>query len=484
MLNIFKSEIKMKTVLSIIFSIFILSLHAQQQTSRHKSEKIDSFMSAINKSGQFMGAVLVAENGKIIYKKGFGVADTKTKELFTPATPCYIGSLSKQFTAMGIVILKEKGKISYEQSIRQYFPALPECYQPVTIYNMLQHTSGLALFDDYPNMTETDVFSILQKQTVLRFTPGSKFEYCNANYSLLGMLIEKISGKSLDEFLTANVFTPCGMKNTYVDEPSVKNRKRAVGYYLFGDEYNYNTYIGGAASVVSTVEDLYKWDTILYHPTIISRQSAEEIFSPGKNEWDSNTYGKQGYGFGWFISGNENDKIIQHDGGFAGFRSYIERQVGKHNTIIYISNVRHEIKENIREGIVNILNSEPYTIPKTSWANWIMSKAKKTGIKQAIADYTSLSKTKDSNNYYFSERECNSLGYYLLRNNKIEDAIQLFKLNTEQFPSSGNAFDSMGEAYLKAADKQNALLSYKKSFELDPGNGNAADMLKKLEDNK
>lgn len=470
----------MKTTLSIIFSVFFLSLHAQQQ----KSQKIDSFMSAINKSGQFMGALLVAEKGKIIYKKGFGFADTKTKEQFTPATPCYIGSLSKQFTAMGIVILKEKGEINYEESIRQYFPELPECYQPVTIHNMLQHTSGLALFDDFPGMTESDVLRILQQQTSLRFTPGSKFEYCNANYSLLGMLIEKISGKSLDEFLTTNIFIPCGMKNTYVDEPSIKNRKRAVGYYLFGDEYNYSTYIGGAASVVSTVEDLYKWDIMLYHPTIISKQSLEEIFTPGKNEWESNTYGKQGYGFGWFISGNENNKTIQHDGGFAGFRSYIERQAGKHNTIIYISNVRHELKDSIREGIVNILNDKPYTIPKISGANRVMSKAKTTGIKQAISDYKSLSKTKDSSNYYFSERECNSLGYYLLRNNRIDDALQLFKLNTEQFPASGNAFDSMGEAYLKAGDKQNALSSYKKSFELDPGNSNAADMVKKLEANK
>ncbi|SHN38639.1 M48 family metallopeptidase [Chitinophaga sp. CF418] len=192
-------------------------------------------------------------------------------------------------------------------------------------------------------------------------------------------------------------------------------------------------------------------------------------------------YGKQGYGYGWFISGDKDDKIIQHDGGFAGFRAYIERQVNKHNTIIFISNVRHELVGNIREALVNILNDQPYTIPKISGANWIMSKAKETGVKQAIVDYRSLLKTKDSNNYYFSERECNSLGYYLLRNNRLDDAIELFKLNTEEYPASGNVFDSMGEAYLKAGDKINALSSYKKALELDPGNGNAADVIKKME---
>lgn len=437
-------------------------------------------MTDIYKQGQFMGAVLVAEHGKIIYKKGFGFADTKEKEEFKPTTQCYVGSISKQFTAMGIVMLKEKGEIEYNRSIRQYFPELPECYQTITILNMLQHTSGLALFDDYPNMTENDVFEILRKQTSLRFVPGSRFEYCNANYSLLGMLIEKISGKSLDSFLRANIFIPCGMKNTYVDDPTIKNRKRAVGYYLFGDEYNYSTYIGGAASVVSTVEDLYKWDQMLYNPTIISKQSLTEIFTPGGNKWESNVYGKQGYGFGWFISGDENDKIIQHDGGFAGFRSYIEREVNKHNSIIFLSNVRHELIGNIREGIANILNNMPYTIPKISGANWIISKAKEVGMKQAILDYKSLSEAKDSN-YYFSERECNSLGYYLLRNNKIDDAIVLFKFNVVLFPNSGNAFDSMGEAYLKSGDKESALISYKKAFKLDPGNSNAAEIIKKLE---
>ncbi|MCF6406406.1 serine hydrolase [Chitinophaga filiformis] len=466
---------------ALIFLLLSGSIFSANGQTGNKAKRADDFMSAVFHQGQFSGAVLLADHGRIIYTRGFGFSNRQTKEPFTPHTPCYIGSISKQFTALAIVMLKEKGKIKYDQPIREYFTELPDCYQPVTIRNLLQHTSGLALFDDYPNMTTTDVFNILKQQTSLRFTPGSKFEYCNANYTLLGMLVEKVSGKSLDAFLTTNIFIPCGMKNTYVDEPAMKSRKRAVGYYLFGDEYNYSTYIGGAASVVSTVEDLYKWDSMLYLPTIISKQSLAEIFTPGKNEWDNKMYGKQGYGYGWFISGNSNDKIIHHDGGFAGFRAYIERQVNKHNTIILISNVRHELTGNIRAALVNVLNDQPYTFPKISGANWIMSKAKKTSVKQAILDYRTLLNTKDSNNYYFSERECNSLGYYLLRNNRLDDAIELFKFNTAQFPTSGNVFDSMGEAYLKAGDSTNALASYKKALELDPGNGSAADIIKKLE---
>lgn len=110
-----------------------------------------------------------------------------------------------------------------------------------------------------------------------------------------------------------------------------------------------------------------------------------------------------------------------------------------------------------------------------------MRKAKTAGMLQAIAEYKLLSRSKDSSQYYFSERECNSLGYYLMRNNRLSDAIALFTFNTEQFPCSGNVFDSLGEAYLKAGDKTKALANYRKSLELDPGNGNAANMIRKIE---
>lgn len=437
-------------------------------------------MSTIYKDKQFTGTVLVADKGEIIYKKGFGYADKKTKDFFTPSTPCYIGSVTKQFTAMGIVILKEKGLVSYDQSIRQYFPDLPECFQNVSVLNMLHHSSGLPLFNDFPDMNEEDVFNIVKKQEYLWFEPGSKYEYCNANYTLLGMIIEKISEIGLNEFLTSNIFIPCGMENTCVDEPLTKITKRAIGYHLYGDEYDYSTYIGGAASVISTVEDLYKWDKMLYNPSFVSAQSLNDIFTPGKNKWHSELYGEQGYGFGWFISGNDGNKIVQHDGGFAGFRSYIERQIDKNISIIFISNVRHGLTNDIREAINNILNNKPYAIPKISGVNHIMREYKKTEMKQAVLDYVSLEKTKDGSRYYFNETECNSLAYNLLRENKTDDAIQLFKLNTEKFPESANVFDGMGEAYLKIGDKANALVNYKKALKLNPNNNNLAEAIEKL----
>lgn len=446
-----------------------------------KSKRIDTFMTTLYSQGQFSGAILVAEHGKVLYKKAFGFANRPAQERFTTSTACYIGSLSKQFTAMGIMILKDRKKLDYDASIRLYFPLLPAFMQPVTIRNLLTHSSGLTLFNDYPNMNEQDAFNILLKQDSLRFPPGERFEYCNANYTLLGMLIAKVSNSSLNDFLTKNIFTPTGMTNSYVDQVDTKFRKRAVGYYLFGDEYNYSTYVGGAASVVSSVDDLYKWDQALYNPKIVTSQYLTDAFTPQiKTGYDA-VYGEKGYGFGWFVSNIDGDTIIQHDGGFAGFRSYIERQTNKHNTIIFISNVRHSLIGQIRQAINNMLHNKPYEIPKMSYANWIIAEAKKTSMGKAIEKYTLMAGSKDSSRYYFSENEFNSLGYYLMRNNKTADAIQFFLLNTAKNPTSSNAFDSLGEAYMNVGNKEQAIANYKRSLALDPANNNAANMIKKLQ---
>jgi len=467
----------------VLFAIFLLgSMVVSKAQNREKSSEINNFMSTIYKQGQFSGAVLVAERGKVIYKNGFGFAERKTQEPFTTSTPCYIGSLSKQFTAMGIMMLKERKMLDYNDPIRKYFPQLPAFMQSVTIRSLLTHSSGLAIFDDFPGMAEKDVFNIILRQNSLRMNPGEKFEYCNANYTLLGMVIEKISHSSLNEFLTDNIFKPVGMKGTYVDEPSLKNKKRAVGYYLFGEPYNYSTYIGGAASVVSSVEDLYKWDQYLYNPKIVTKKSLEEAFEIQSKIGKDEIYEEKGYGFGWFVNCKGGEKIIQHDGGFAGFRAYIERQIDRDNTIILISNVRHSLTGQMRTAINNILENKSAEIPKRSYANWIIAEATKENMDKAIEKYKVVANGDDSSRYYFSENEFNSLGYYLIRSGRIDDAVKFFALNAEKNPNSANAFDSLGEAYMKAGDKQSAINSYRKSIRLNPDNFNAANMLRKLQE--
>ncbi len=449
-----------------------------------KSAEIDTYMTTLWASGLFSGAVLVAEHGQLIYKKAFGMADREYKKPFTLQTQEYIGSLSKQFTAMGIMILKERGKLRYDEPIRQVFPELPGCMQPVTIRNLLYHTSGLATFDDFPDMTEKDVFNILLKQKALHFKPGDKFEYCNAGYSLLGMIIEKISGQSLNDFLSDNIFRPLGMNHTSVNQPADRNSERAVGYDMYGTINSYDTFMGGNASVISTVEDLYKWDQALYHTSIVGRKTLEEAFKRSPMRVNDGIFGKKSYGFGWWITDKDGARDLFHDGGFSGYRAYIERFLTEQNTIIQISNLQQPYTYDIRNAIVNILNDKPYLYPKKPINVWTYNQMLLRGIDTALLLYRHLRLTADSSQYDFSESQLNSLGYYLMKQNRISEAIEIFALNAEEYPLSANSFDSLGEAYMISGDKSSAIINYRKSLNLNPHNYNAANMLKTLQAQK
>lgn len=451
-----------------------------------KERKIDSLMTALNNREQFIGSILVVDHGKLIYKKAFGMADRQNRIPFTPDTKEYIGSLSKQFTAMGIMILRDRGKLEYDEHIRVFFPELPACMEPVTVRHLLYHLSGLAVFDDYPDMTEKDVFNILMKQESLRFLPGEKFEYCNAGYSLLGMIIEKISGESLNEFMIANIFKPLGMNQTSVNEISHPDKTRAIGYTVYGTVDSYDSYMGGNVSIISTVNDLYKWDQELYHCKLVKPQTLTEAFTPSsivmKNsalDRKDETFGEMSYGYGWWISMYNKGGNLHHDGAFSGYISYIERQPGEKITIIELSNLRHIPAYEIRTAILNILGDRPYSLPKITGSYFLHEKSQTVGMDSAIALYKVLQKNADAR-YDFGELIINSYGYFLLRSNHTDDAIKVFRLNVEDYPNSANVYDGLGDGYLKAGDKVQAIAYYEKESVLDPSNEDLKERIKTL----
>ncbi|MET4107616.1 serine hydrolase [Hymenobacter sp. UYP22] len=457
---------------------------ARQPKRLHKSEKIDSFMTALYNRGQFTGAILVAEHGRVIYKKAFGQANRELGKPFTPGTQGHIASITKPFTAMGIMVLKEQGKLSYDQPIRQFFPGLPACMQPVTLRHLLQHTSGVTGYADFPDMTQQDVFKLLQQQGALHFQPGQRFEYSNGGYMLLGMVIEKVSGQSLNGFLTQTIFRPLGMKHTQVDELPNRNVVRAIGYDMYGKRNNYDVFTGGDGSMISTVEDLYKWDQALYHPRFIKAETLAEAFTPSALSTKDDPFGEKSYGFGWWITERNGAKHIAHNGAFGGYRADIERFLGPRNTIIHLSNLRHSIMFELRDGITNILEGKPYALPKVSVSTWLYQRAEQQGMPAARQAYWRLKQSADSTNYNFSEGELNSLGYYLKGQNRLADATEVFLLNTEAYPHSANAFDSLGEAYLAGGDKKRALSTYQKSLNFNPANTNALAVVRQLQAEK
>jgi CubicO group peptidase (beta-lactamase class C family) len=468
-----------------IIMSFLISATLPAQT-----RQIDSLMNALYQRGQFTGAILVASNGKVLYDKAFGMADREKKRSFTTDTREYIGSISKQFTAMGIMILHDRGKLEYSQSVMDFFPDLPACMQPVTIRNLLYHTSGLALFEETPDMTEQGVFKKLLAQSTLNFRPGEKFQYCNAGYSLLGMIIEKVSGKTLHDFMKANIFIPLGMHNSLVNEISQPDTTRAIGYTLYGTVNNDDSYMGGNASILSTVTDLYKWDQALETDQLVSRETLEEAFTPSsvvtgnpalllKDEM----FGEKSYGFGWWLAMHDGAQDMWHDGAFSGHIAYNERIIASGSVITALSNLRQPYMYDIRQAIVNILEGKPYQLPKMYGAVWLDQHIKTLGIDSAVEAYLRLYQSEDPN-YNFSEVVQNSYAYILLRGGRVSEAVKVFQLNTKLYPRSFNVWDSLADGYEKAGDKQLAIAARKKALEIDPSNEDEKNMLKVLEGGK
>lgn len=472
--------------------LFIALISATAAFAQDKAQKIDALLKNYYDYGQLNGSVLVSENGKVIYKKGFGMANMEWEIPNQPDTRFRIASVTKQFTATLILQLVEEGKIKLDGKITDYLPDYrKDTGDRVTIHQLLNHTSGIPSYTGLPGFfqnesrTPYNVKDFVKKFASgdLEFEPGSKFSYNNSAYFLLGAIIEQITGKPYAKVLQERIFDPVGMKDSGYDDDSPLIKKRAAGYQRTPNGYENAPYLDmllpyAAGSIYSTVEDLYKWDQALYDTKILSEASKNLMFTPGLSNY--------GYGFG--ISDRpigktaQKTKIVQHSGGINGFNSLLTRAVEQKHLVVILDNVglgRYQGK--ITDSIINILNNQPYDEPKRSIAEALSKIATEKGGAEAVAEYRRLKAGTTSATYDFSEGELNMLGYQILAKDRTKDAIEIFKLNIEMFPAASNPYDSLGEAYLKDGNKELALAAYKKAVELNPANAGAVLAVKRLE---
>jgi tetratricopeptide (TPR) repeat protein len=236
-----------------------------------------------------------------------------------------------------------------------------------------------------------------------------------------------------------------------------------------------------AGSLYSTVEDLYLWDQALYGNKILSEKSMESLFKPYIKSW-----GDESYGYGWSledvtIEGKGKLKIIEHGGGINGFNTIISRVPADKNLVVLLNNTGGTVLGEMNEAIRNILYNQPYNQPKKSMALELLDIFKEKGTTAGLDTYKKL---KIDPTYGIKEGDMNNAGYQLLQAGKKKEAIEVFKINVETFPKSGNVYDSLGEAYLADGDKKLALANYSKSVELDPSNENGKKVLEELSKNK
>ncbi|HEX4900494.1 MAG TPA: serine hydrolase [Pyrinomonadaceae bacterium] len=482
-------SLRLRAVLACALLIFIIQGGALgQQTAKTKAAQIAEVMTLANKYRQFNGSVLVADHGKVIYKKGLGLANMEWEIPNTPETRFRLGSITKQFTATAILQLVEQGKIKLDGKISDYLPDYrKDVGEKVTIHQLLNHTSGIPSYTGLPgffqdvsrNPFKVDDFIKKYASKDLEFEPGSKFSYNNSGYFLLGAIIEKVTGKPYEQVLKENIFDPLGMKNTGYDHFDTLIQKRATGYQKTANGYSNAPYLDmsipyAAGSLYSTVEDLYLWDQALYTDRLLKEETKQLMFKPNLSN----------YAYGWTIRKTRFDEkipVITHNGGINGFSTTIIRFPGEKNLIVMLDNTAQGNSiDRLSEELTKILYERPFELPKMSVAEVLFKTINEKGITAAMAQFQEL-KAKQANSYDFSEQELNRLGYQLMGTGKRDEAIEIFKLNVDLYPKAFNTYDSLGEAYMAAGNKELAIANYKKSLELNPQNTNGTEMLKRLE---
>ncbi len=484
------NQLGLLTGILLIFCIVAILVGFYSESK--KTQQFDELLQKYSDIGNFSGSVLIAKEGEIVYKKGFGFANIEWSIPNKSSTKFRIGSITKQFTAMLILQQVELGKIDLNTPISKYITNYPtENGEKITIHHLLTHTSGL------PNYTSFEAYqqghnkeSITPEMLVktfqdidLEFTPGEMYRYSNSGYSLLGYILEETTGKSYEQLLEENIFTPLSMLNSGFDNHSKIIKNRALGYKKKGIEISNANYIDmsfpyAAGAIYSTVEDLFLWDQALYTDQLLSKQYMNEYMKPHVKMSAS-----MEYGYGWMSyeepigNSNKSISVIAHPGGINGFNSYISRSTTDKSLIILLNNTSIAPLGKITTALRGIMNEETYDIPSNNLAKEFAKIINENGIETAKEYFLANMNNKS---FELIENDMNWYGYKFMNNGDFEIALEIFELNIQAFPSAFNVYDSYGECLLKMGRKNEAIDNYKKSIQLNPKNKRGKKALQEL----
>ena len=308
-------------------------------------EKVDEYLTSANQLDHFNGVALVAQKGKILLHKAYGFRNAELKAPNDTATRFPILSITKSFTSTLILMLQEQGKLSVDNKLTTYFPDFPKG-DSITLHHLLTHTSGLF---DYMSLIDEEDSAIVcrpvPKQGVLdvfwnkplAFSPGTQYGYSNSGYFLLGLVIEKITGKPYEQVVREMIFKPLGMTHSGFDFINLPAQSRALGYDTLTANY-YSPYphfdstvTYSAGAMYSTTTDLYKWGQAVAKRQLLSTDSWKQAFTPVLNN----------YGYGWMTGNYLKKQYVGHDGGYPGFMSSFVYYPGEDITIILLKNSGH-----------------------------------------------------------------------------------------------------------------------------------------------
>jgi len=292
-------------------------------------------------------AVAVVKSGQLVHGKGYGLANLEWNIPVQPDTVFRLASLTKQFTATAILLLEQQGRLRTDEPLTHFLPNYPTHGHSISVAHLLTHTSGISPYNEVDNFFElyarkrlsyADVLNLIQNLP-LEFEPGTRYKYNNSGYYLLGMIIEAVAGRSYENFLQEQVFTPLGMKHSYYLWNEALISQRAGGYIK--TEHGYQNapfldmtvpYAGGALG--STLNDLVRWDAALDQGHLLNKEILERMHTPAQLRDGRTTE----YGFGWGIGDYRGHRVAYHQGEINGFISFLARFLDDAVTVILLSN--------------------------------------------------------------------------------------------------------------------------------------------------
>ena len=336
-------------------------------------KKIDELVAGHAKASGFSGAVMLAKEGTPLVAKAYGYANVEWQVPNTTTTKFRIGSITKQFTSMLVMQLREQGRIKLDESMCVHYTPCPDAWRPVTIHHLLTHTSGIPTYTGMPAWREVNMVPKTTEQIIaffrdmpLQWAPGERFAYNNSGYFLLGVIIEKITGKKYEQALQEMILTPLGLTDTGYDWSRTILPRRAAGYSGAGASLRNTAAIDmqhpyAAGSLYSTVEDLLKWDQALYTTRLLPDAAKQLMWTPFK----------ENYAYGWVIpptvaTAFGGHRRMMHGGGINGFASMIVRLPEPKMTVIVLSNNDSATVNPVARDIMAIYYGHKYDVPSAA----------------------------------------------------------------------------------------------------------------------
>lgn len=358
-------KLKCRIVLSYLVIACLPAVARAQTTPPAHEAAVDEVFADFVKPGSPGCSVAVAKDGKLLFEKGYGLGNIEQNVRLTPQTVFDIGSTSKQFSAASILLLEKQGKLSVNDEIYKYVPELPDYGKPITILNLLNHTSGLrdylALFElagyNVDSVTtDEEALALVARQKALNFDPGTQWYYSNTGFFLLSTIVKRVSGQTLREFAAVNIFGPLQMNNTmFRDSHTLLIPNRALAYdpiekgkgYTMNVSYFEQT---GDGAVHTTVEDLLKWDENFYSGKVGGKEFLAELQLPGKlNSGKTLDYAK-----GLFVGTYRGLPVVRHGGAWGGYRAELLRFPEQHFSVVTLCNVSNGDPETHADRVADI----------------------------------------------------------------------------------------------------------------------------------